>query len=336
MQILKLSIAEKSSYIIAIITLWSIFYLQLLAALLSGMLIYQIIQVISIFIEYKITKYNSNLIAAVLLFSIIIIIFIGIIISSSQYFEYQSINSQIILDKFIVIIKQIYSKLPKFITSKYLQINEDQIKIKIAELIQNNSKYLQKEFKNILRLLSHIIIGIIIGLIISIKQKKYKYNLPLSNALFKRLSFFSYAFKGIVFAQFKISIINSFLTGIYLILILPIIGIYIPFAKILVFFTFIVGLLPVIGNLISNIAIVAIALTVSLSSAILSLTFLILIHKFEYFLNAYIIGNQIKANTWELLIVMLVMESAFGLSGMIATPIFYAYVKRELEYLRLI
>ena len=69
--------------------------------------------------------------------------------------------------------------------------------------------------------------------------------------------------------------------------------------------------------------------------AILS-AFLILIHKLEYFLNARIVGGQIEARTWELLVAMLVMEAAFGLQGVIAAPIFYAYIKRELIYLRLV
>jgi predicted PurR-regulated permease PerM len=35
-------------------------------------------------------------------------------------------------------------------------------------------------------------------------------------------------------------------------------------------------------------------------------------------------------------VAMLVMEAAFGIQGVIAAPIFYAYIKRELIYLRLV
>ena len=38
----------------------------------------------------------------------------------------------------------------------------------------------------------------------------------------------------------------------------------------------------------------------------------------------------------ELLLAMLAMEAAFGIPGVIAAPIFYAYIKRELIYLRLV
>jgi predicted PurR-regulated permease PerM len=95
-------------------------------------------------------------------------------------------------------------------------------------------------------------------------------------------------------------------------------------------------LLPVIGNLISNTAVTIAALSVSIWVAVAALGFLIVIHKLEYFLNARIIGTQIRARAWELLVTMLVMEAAFGLAGLIAAPIYYAYLKRELEQQRLI
>ena len=119
-------------------------------------------------------------------------------------------------------------------------------------------------------------------------------------------------------------------------MVLPIFHDTLPLSKTLVLVTFIVGLLPVIGNLISNTIIVAVALSVSFPAAVMSLVFLILIHKLEYFLNARIVGGQIEARAWELLIAMLVMEAAFGIPGVVAAPIFYAYIKRELIYLRLV
>ena len=65
-------------------------------------------------------------------------------------------------------------------------------------------------------------------------------------------------------------------------------------------------------------------------AALSSLVFLIVIHKLEYFLNARIVGAHIHARAWEVLLAMLVMEAAFGLPGVVAAPIYYAYLKREL------
>jgi predicted PurR-regulated permease PerM len=42
------------------------------------------------------------------------------------------------------------------------------------------------------------------------------------------------------------------------------------------------------------------------------------------------VGRQIEARAWELLLAMLTMEAAFGIAGLIAAPIYYAYLKDEL------
>src|SRR5439155_3744722 len=94
--------------------------------------------------------------------------------------------------------------------------------------------------------------------------------------------------------------------------------------------TFFVGLLPIIGNLISNTIIVILSLSVSLPIAMVSIVFLVVIHKLEYFLNAHIVGTQVHAHAWELLLAMLILEAAFGIPGVIAAPIYYAYLKHEL------
>ena len=67
-----------------------------------------------------------------------------------------------------------------------------------------------------------------------------------------------------------------------------------------------------------------------MSYAMASLAFLVIIHKLEYFINARIVGSQIEASAWELLLAIVVMEAAFGLPGVVAAPVFYAYLKAEL------
>ena len=94
--------------------------------------------------------------------------------------------------------------------------------------------------------------------------------------------------------------------------------------------TFVAGLIPVLGNLISNAVIVIVSLSHSLEAAVASLVFLVVIHKLEYFLNARIVGAGVGAKAWELLVAMLVMESIFGVPGVVAAPIYYAYLKGEL------
>ena len=119
------------------------------------------------------------------------------------------------------------------------------------------------------------------------------------------------------------------MTALYLMAVLPLLGIDLPFTKTMVVLTFVVGLLPILGNLISNTVIFVVSLSHSLVVAFGALGYLIVIHKLEYFLNARIIGSQIRARAWEMLIAMILLESAFGIPGLIAAPIYYAYMKSE-------
>ena len=79
-----------------------------------------------------------------------------------------------------------------------------------------------------------------------------------------------------------------------------------------------------------------ISLGASPGVATASLAYLVIIHKLEYFLNAKIVGGHIDAKAWELLLAMLIFESAFGIQGVIIAPIAYAYLKAELKEQHLI
>ena len=131
-------------------------------------------------------------------------------------------------------------------------------------------------------------------------------------------------FERVMGAQLTISGINTLLTAIFAA------AIGLKYFPLVVGLTFVCGLLPIVGNLISNSVIVGIAFTSSAKAAIAALIFLVVLHKLEYFLNARIVGSEIKARAWELLLAMLVMEAAFGMAGLIAAPIYYAYLKEEL------
>ena len=89
------------------------------------------------------------------------------------------------------------------------------------------------------------------------------------------------------------------------------------------------GLLPVLGNLISNTIIVGISFTISPKMALAALIFLVVIHKFEYFLNSKIIGDRIKNPVWLTLLGLILGEKLMGVPGMILAPIILNYLKVE-------
>ena len=186
--------------------------------------------------------------------------------------------------------------------------------------------------KESVRALVHALLGMVIGALVALRETDGESaTTPLLADLAGHAGRFDRAFRQIVFAQVQIAAINAGITGLYLMVALPVFGIHLPLTKSLVALTFVTGFLPIAGNLISNLVIVVLSLAHSPGLALASLTFLVLIHKFEYFLNARIVGQRINAHAWELLVAMLVMEAAFGIPGLILAPIYYAFLKTEID-----
>ncbi len=154
---------------------------------------------------------------------------------------------------------------------------------------------------------------------------------PLARALVDKVDRFAHAFGRVATAQIKISAVNTILTGLYLLVALPLFGIHIPFATTLVVITFLCGLIPVLGNLISNTVITILSMGISIGTAVASLTFLIVIHKLEYLINSRIVGGETDSQAWEILLAIIVGEAAFGVGGVVLAPIVYAFLKRELR-----
>ncbi|WP_233846864.1 AI-2E family transporter [Paraburkholderia sp. HD33-4] len=335
MSLPKLSAVEIGSYVVMLFGMWAVIELKLLGCLLAGLLVFQLVHMIAPRIERHMSSKRARWLAVVILSTVIVGALTGLTLGIISHFENDVPSVQALLDQAMQLIDQARGRIPQFVAN-YLPVDTEQMKTKAAELMHTHANMLQQSGTTVARAFTHVLLGMIIGAIIAVGAQTQIQRLPLSTAFVTRVTRFADAFRRIVFAQVKISALNATFTAIFLLVILPTFHDRLPLSKTLVLVTFIVGLLPVIGNLISNTIIVAVALSVSFPAAIMSLVFLILIHKLEYFLNARIVGGQIEARAWELLIAMLVMEAAFGIAGVIAAPIFYAYVKRELIYLRLV
>ncbi len=66
-------------------------------------------------------------------------------------------------------------------------------------------------------------------------------------------------------------------------------------------------------------------------TALACLAFLVLIHKAEYLINAKVVGSRTQMAVWELLAVMFVAEAVSGPAGLVAAPLFYAYLQEGAE-----
>ena len=178
-------------------------------------------------------------------------------------------------------------------------------------------------------------VGLLIGALAAVRSVGASRG-PLAQELVLRIARMGEAFRQIVAAQFWIAAFNTLLTALFLLLVLPLWDLELPYTPALITLTFVAGLVPIVGNLLCNAVITLVGLSVSPVAAVACLAFLILIHKAEYVINAKVVGRRTHMGVWELLSVMFVAEAVFGPAGLVAAPLFYAYLKKELEAARLV
>ena len=178
-------------------------------------------------------------------------------------------------------------------------------------------------------------VGLLIGSLAAVRTPKAPLG-PLAQQLAQRITLFGEAFRQIVAAHFWIAAFNTLLTALFLLFVLPFWGMALPYTPVLITLTFVAGLVPIVGNLLCNVVMTIVGLSVSPMAAAACLGFLILIHKAEYVINAKVVGQRTQMGVWELLSVMFVAEAIFGPAGLVAAPLFYAYLKKELVAARLV
>jgi len=327
---------EVASLILAGAGLAVVLHLGLLAALLAGLLAHQCAQMLATrHRTVGVTKFGGKIIALTILGGIFAVALTYGTVRIANLLSGNSEGVVPLMQEMANAIDTARSHFPPWV-QPYLPANVDELETEAASWLRTHAATLGNIGESLGKILVHILIGLIIGGMVVLADPTHGYASgrqpgPLARALEARITLLSRSFRRVVFGQVRISALNTLLTGIYLAVVLPMFDVHLPLIKTLIVVTFVAGLLPVLGNLISNTVIVVVSISLSFYVAIASLVFLIAIHKLEYFINARIIGGQIRARAWELLLAMLVMEAAFGVPGVIAAPIFYAYLKSELS-----
>jgi predicted PurR-regulated permease PerM len=326
----KLSPAVIASYILAASALLLVLQKGLLAALFSGLLVYSLVHLLVPMLGKKISGQGAKMVSVALLSVLIVVALSAAIWGTISFLTSDAGSLQVLLQKMADIIEASRGQIPEWLRN-HLPDSAESLKQMITAWLREHAVEAKSMGQEAGRTIAHLLIGMVIGAMAALFETTTPHNYrPLAAALHERVVNLNNAFRQIVFAQVRIAAINTVFTAIFLLIVLPLAGINLPLSKSMVAITFFAGLLPVIGNLISNTVIVVVALSHSLHTAIAALVFLVMIHKLEYFLNAKIVGLHINARAWELLAAMLVMESVFGMPGIIAAPVLYAYVKKEL------
>jgi predicted PurR-regulated permease PerM len=329
---------DYAAWLLAAVSLVLVLQLRLLPALLAGLLVFYLVNLLAARIVGRRLTLGTARLFAVSVIAIAVVASISLLIGGAvAFFRSETGDLAGLLQQMAEIIESSRGLLPELAQRWIPEADADMLQRGIVNWLRDHAADLRTMGGEAGHGLFRLALGMIIGGLVTLVEARPRQDFgPLARSLVERVTRLANAFRRVVFAQIRISAINALLTWLYLGVVLPLAGVQLPLAKTMVALTFIAGLIPVLGNLISNTVIFVISLSHSLAMALVSLLYLIVIHKLEYFLNAHIIGGQIRASPWEILTAMLVMEAAFGIPGLIAAPIFYAYVKDELLSRRLI
>ncbi|MBR7801805.1 AI-2E family transporter [Undibacterium fentianense] len=320
-----------TSYFCAAFALFLVLKAGLLVALFSGLFLYSSVRLLVPTIQRRFGNQQSRMIAVVFLSVLIIFCISSAIWGVVVFLRSDAGNLQNLLQRLADLIESSRQQLPIWLTT-YLPEDIEALKRILTTTLREHAGEAKAVGQEAGHLIVHLLLGMVIGSMVALQDATtVQHYRPFAAALHQRVANLAEMFHRVVFAQVRISFINTIFTSIFLAVVLPMAGVHLPLVKSMIAITFIAGLIPVVGNIISNTVIVIVSLSHSLQLAVISLSFMIVIHKLEYFLNAKIIGSQVNAKAWELLTAILVMEALFGLPGVVAAPVFYSYLKRELS-----
>jgi len=311
--------------------------LHLLPALFAGLLVHALVHLLAPRMFGSKVDPALARVGVVIVLTLIVLGLTAILVGgATAFYRREGADLASLLQKMADIIDGARTTMPGWMQD-IMPTDAETLKDDAAGWLREHAVELRKAGGEVARGLAYALIGMVIGALLAVREiAPARIPGPLARALQRCALLVEDSFSRVVLAQIRISALNTLLTAIYLAGVLPVFGVHLPLTKTMIALTFVAGLLPIIGNLISNSVIVIISFSYSLPIAGASLAFLVIVHKLEYFINARIVGSRINASACELLFAMLVMEAAFGLAGVIAAPVFYAYAKAELVARKLV
>jgi len=253
-----------ASWIIVFAGLLLALPLKLLPSLLAGLLVFELVNMLTPRLQPLIAGQRARWLAVALLGTLVVSTLTLLFAGAFSFLLHEAENPGASLDKFMALVERARGQLPPSIES-YLPASAAEFKVAIGDWIKSHLSDLQLVGKGMAHMFVTLLIGMILGAIVALQRiPDISRRKPLAAALFERLSLLVQAFRNIVFAQIKISLLNTTFTGIFLAVVLPMFDVHLPLTKTLIVLTFLLGLLPVIGNLMSNTLITIVGLSLSI------------------------------------------------------------------------
>jgi predicted PurR-regulated permease PerM len=313
-----------------------VLFRHLVGGIIAAMALYLILDGVSTFFARRLSRGTARPLALLLVTLVGGGAIVGAVALAITFMRHHAGNIPALMNKMAEILESTRAWLggygDQFIPE--VMTDAENFKIGVVAWLKEHAETLKVAGGNLSRALLHVLMGLLLAILIFLRHVTHAHEShegPLSYFLTQKMDRFAAAFRRIATAQIKISVVNTTLTAAYLFVLLPLFGVQLPFATTIVLITFLCGLIPVLGNLISNTVIVVLSMGISEATAISSLVFLVVVHKLEYLLNSRIVGGETDSQAWEILMAILIGEASFGVAGIVIAPIVYAFVKGELR-----
>ncbi len=330
------ALAEIAAWTLIGTALLFILLEHLVVALISGLTLYLVLDLVGGAFSRRLSGKSARPLALLFVFASTVVILTGVIALGISIMRHSAGRLPDMMTQMANILDSTRTWLGEYGQQVIPEVltDADNIKTAIADWLKTHAQTVRAAGGYVSLGFVHVVMGALLAILVFFRHVTHhdeRQSGPLGRNLYEKVARLSDVFARIATAQIKISGVNTTLTAIYLLVVLPMFGHRLPFTTTLIVLTFITGLIPVIGNLISNTVITIMSLGISVGLAIASLVFLILIHKLEYLINSKIVGGETDSQAWEILMAIIIGEAAFGVGGVVMGPIIYAFVKRELR-----
>ncbi|WP_238183306.1 hypothetical protein, partial [Methylobacterium trifolii] len=244
---------EVASLILTGLALLATLQFHLLTSLLAGLLVYELVHLLAPSRYSTLVPHHRGKVIAVAFLAVVVVSAVsGAILGLIALLSSGSDNLALLLRKMAEVIESMRAQLPSWVLS-YVPEESEELRAASVVWLREHAGQLRSIGQDVWRALIHIVFGLVIGGMVAVSRETGTAERgPLVGALSNRVRLVAAAFRNVVFAQVRISALNTALTAIYLLVVVPLIGMPLPLTKTMVAVTFVTGLLPVIGNLISN------------------------------------------------------------------------------------
>ena len=222
-----------ASYLLTGLALVLVLWVHLLPALLAGLLVYELVQTISPLLRGRwVSGERARMLVVTLLGALVVGLLVLLVLGAISLVHREIGDPQDFWrDHVMPLVQRARAQLPTSLVG-WLPDSVSELRVMATDLTHRHASRLRLAGKDAARGFLHILMGMVLGAIVALSRTRPADRTgPLARSLARRAYRLAQAFRQIVFAQIKISLINTAFTALFLLVVLPLMGIHVPLSR---------------------------------------------------------------------------------------------------------